>query len=99
MTTYLRSPLTLVWVLLVAVTFVSWWVGARAARDGAAISLPVTTVVVLIALVKARLVFWHFMEVRTGPSWLRAACGSWLVGVAVTLVALYAYRLQAERFQ
>jgi cytochrome c oxidase subunit IV len=96
MTSYLRSPLTLVWVLLVAVTFVSWRVGAGDNHGESGISFPVTIAVVALALIKTRFVFSYFMEVRTGPSWLRASCNGWLAGVALVLLALYAYRLQVE---
>ena len=74
MTAYLRSSLTVVWFLLVAVTFVSWWVGTGGGRGGSDVSVSITIAVVAIALLKTRFVFSHFMEVRTGPSWLRASC-------------------------
>lgn len=99
MTTYLRSPLTLVWFLLIAVTFVSWWVGAGGQRGESGVNFPVTMAVVAIALIKTRFVFWYFMEVRSGPSWLRASCNSWLAGVAIVLLAFYAYRLQVEHLR
>ena len=90
MTGYLRGRLTLVWMLLVAVTFVSWWLAARGASGGPEVNLPVTAGVVGLGLVKVRLVFWHFMEVRTAPSWLRWTCDGWLGFLALMLLfALY----------
>src|SRR5262249_1128360 len=86
MIAYLRTPLSLVWLLLVAVTFVSWRVGAGGDRGEAGVSLAVTAVVVAMALVKTRFVFRYFMEVRTGPSWLRATCDAWLAGIAFVFV-------------
>ena len=91
MTAYLRGRLTYVWMLLVAVTFVSWWLGARGQSRGLHTNVHVTAGVVAIALVKTRLVFWHFMEVRTAPRWLRFNCDGWLVFLAVMLFALYRY--------
>ena len=99
MIAYLRSPLTLVWLLLVAVTFVSWWVGAGGDRSNAGLSLPITVAVVAIAVFKTRFVFRHFMEVRTGPSWLRATCDGWLASVALIFVALYGYCLHVEHIR
>jgi cytochrome c oxidase subunit 4 len=93
MTAYLRGRLTVVWMLLVAVTFVSWWLGARGESGRLEVNLPITAGVVAIALVKTRLVFWHFMEVRTAPSWLRWNCDGWLVFLALMLFALYRYGL------
>jgi hypothetical protein len=96
MSTYLRNPLTVVWSLLVAVTFVSWWVGFGGDRGGSGIRFSITIAVVAIALFKTRLVFLYFMEVRTAPSWLRATCDAWLAGVAFVLLALYASFLHVE---
>jgi cytochrome c oxidase subunit 4 len=89
MTAYLRGRLTLVWMLLVLVTFVSWWLGARGESGGLEVNLPITALIVAIALVKTRLVFWHFMEVRTAPSWLRWNCDGWLAFLALMFFALY----------
>ena len=99
MTAYLRSPLTLVWFLLVAVTAVSWWAAAGGHRGESGLSFPITVVVISIAILKGRLVFWYFMEVRTGPFWLRASCDGWLAGVAIVLLVLYAYGLPPERIR
>ena len=92
MMAYQRGRLTLVWLLLVAVTFVSWWLGARGESGRLEVNLPITIGVVAIALVKTRLVFWHFMEVRTAPAWLRWTCDAWLVFLALMVFALYGSR-------
>jgi hypothetical protein len=91
MAAYLRGRLTLVWMLLVAVTFVSWWLGARGESGRVEVNLRVTALVVAIALLKTRLVFWHFMEVRNAPSWLRWNCDGWLAFLALMIFALYRY--------
>lgn len=92
MAAYLRGRLVLVWMLLVLVTFVSWWLGARG-ESGQLAVFPVTAAVVAIALVKTRLVFWHFMEVRNAPPWLRWNCDGWLAFLALMVFALFRYRL------
>jgi hypothetical protein len=93
MTAYLRGRLTLVWMLLVAVTFASWWLGARGESGRLGLNLPVTAAVVAIALLKIRLVFGHFMEVRTAPSWLRWNCDAWLAFLGLMIFALYRYSM------
>jgi cytochrome c oxidase subunit 4 len=93
MTAYLRGRLTLVWTLCVAVTFVSWWLGARGENARLEVNPALTVGIAAIALVKIRLVFWHFMEVRTAPSWLRWNCDGWLAFVALVLFALYRHSL------
>ena len=91
MAVYLRSKTTLVWFFLTLVTFVSSWVGTSAGAGGAGgrLDLIITTAVVAIAMMKAHLVFWHFMEVGAGPAWLRWSCEGWLAFFGVTVLALY----------
>jgi cytochrome c oxidase subunit 4 len=87
-TTYIRNPLTIVWALLTGVTIVSW----LTARDGGAahqINVTVTVVVLLIAALKAQLVIWHFMEVRTAPRWLKVTASGWVVALFALLLAFY----------
>ena len=91
MTSYLRGRLTLVWMLLVLATVVSWWLGARSESGRLEVNFPLTAGVVAIALVKIRLVVWHFMEVRTAPSWLRWTCDGWLAFLGLMILALYGY--------
>ncbi|APE14988.1 cytochrome C oxidase subunit IV family protein [Mycolicibacterium pallens] len=88
MTALIRNSLTIVWALLTAVTVVSWLVS----RDGGAahqLNSTVTTVVLLIAAVKAQLVIWHFMEVRRAPVWLKAVTSGWVVVVIAAMLGVY----------
>jgi hypothetical protein len=88
MTSLIRNPLTIVWALLTTVTIVS----SLIALDGGAshqINTTVTTVVLLIAAVKAFLVIWHFMEVRRAPVWLKATTGGWVVALFALLFGFY----------
>lgn len=87
MAIYLRSKTTLVWLFLTLVTFVSSWLGSGGA--GAHADLVITSAVVLIAMMKARLVFWHFMEVGSGPRWLRWSCDGWLACFGLIVISLY----------
>jgi len=88
MTSLLRNPPAIVWALLTAVTVVSWLVS----RDGGAahqINATVTTVVLLIAAMKAQLVIWHFMEVRRAPVWLKAVTSGWVIAVFTAMLGVY----------
>ena len=88
MAALIRNSLTIVWALLTAVTVVSWLVS----RDGGAahqLNSTVTTVVLLIAAVKAQLVIWHFMEVRRAPVWLKAVTSGWVVVVIAAMLGVY----------
>jgi cytochrome c oxidase subunit IV len=88
MTSLIRNPLTIVWVLLTTVTIAS----SLIALDGGAahqINTTVTTAVLLIAGVKAQLVIWHFFEVRRAPVWLKATTSAWVVGLFALLLGVY----------
>lgn len=88
MTSLIRNPLTIVWALLTGVTVVSWLVS----RDGGAahqLNATVTTVVLLIAALKAQLVIWHFMEVRRAPLWLKAVTSGWVIVVVAAMLGVY----------
>jgi hypothetical protein len=94
--TWVRNPLSLVWVFLVVTTLVSWWLGAGGlvtahVNEVDPDSFAVTLGIILIAALKVRFVFWHFMEVRHAPSWLRWACDSWLVFLVVVVLVLYRF--------
>jgi cytochrome c oxidase subunit IV len=78
MRSYLRHPLTLLWLVLLLATVVSWWLGSD--RDAADQASVLTTVAILaVAIVKCRLVIRNYMEVRYAPSWLRLTCDAWLL--------------------
>lgn len=95
---WLRNSLTYVWLLLAAITLVSWWISQHSlsvagVAEGLSLSFTVTVGIVLISFFKTRLIIWHFMEVREGPAWLRWTCDFWLAFLAVTLLLLYRYSL------
>jgi hypothetical protein len=88
MTSLIRNPLTIVWALLTTVTIAS----SLIALDGGAahqINTTVTTVVLVIAAVKAFLVIWHFMEVRRAPVWLKATTSGWVLALFAALLGFY----------
>jgi len=60
--------------------------------DGGAahqINTTVTTVVLLIAAVKAQLVIAYFMEVRSAPVWLKVTTSGWVLGLFTLLIGFY----------
>mgnify|MGYP000884398785 CR=1 FL=1 len=82
----LRSRVTLVWLILVGATGLSWALGhgigiADPRRAGAAI--------LVIAFLKVRWVLLDFMELRGAPRALRLAAESWVVVACAVLVVLH----------
>lgn len=86
----INARLTYVWVILSAISILSWWLGRTARHDGHLVSSTTVTICVLaIGLFKCRLIMQNFMEVRTAPTWLRLFTDVWLVAFWGTVLAIY----------
>ncbi|MCK9504101.1 MAG: cytochrome C oxidase subunit IV family protein [Porticoccaceae bacterium] len=79
---------TWIWLLLVALTTMSWEVGDGGASAGIGTSL-VTPLLLLVAFFKVRLVGLHFMELKTAPLPLRILFESWVAAVCGLLLLIY----------
>lgn len=77
------------WAALMAATALSWALGHGLGAGAGADLRWSGTAVLLIAFLKARVVFLDFMELRHAPAALRGAFECWTLTVAGTLVALY----------
>lgn len=86
MVALLRSPITVVWVALVALTGMSLWLGT----DHGFNSVELASVVVLVvAFIKVRLVGMYFMELRDAPIALRALFEGWCIVVCIAVVTMF----------
>jgi hypothetical protein len=82
---------TYVWLILSAITVISWWLAPGHAGGQAVASVPITVAVMLLGFVKGRMIIRYFMEVRTAPRWLKVTTDGWLVVLWVTILAIYLY--------
>ena len=73
---------SLVWLLLMAATCLSWWLA-----EGNIANQIVLTAIVIVTVVKVRCVFQYFMEVRHMPRPYRIAFEAWTAVVALFLAA------------
>jgi hypothetical protein len=89
MTTTKARAITYVWIILSALTIVSWFLGPARVAGTAVASVPITVAVLAMAFIKARLIIRYFMEVRTAPVWLKLATDAWLVVLWGALLAIY----------
>jgi hypothetical protein len=89
MTTTKARAITYVWIILSALTIVSWFLGPARAHGAIVASAPITIAVLAMAFIKARLIIGYFMEVRTAPAWLRLATDAWLVVLWAAILAIY----------
>jgi hypothetical protein len=84
-----KKRLLVIWLVLSAITLAYLWVGsvdpARALRPSAL----VTTSAIVMALVKVRIIFREFMEVRHAPALLCRLTDGWVALMAVCLLGSY----------
>jgi hypothetical protein len=83
----MRRRLTLLWLLLMGATAISWQLG-HGFGFGEDMRLA-TTAIAIIAFVKARYVMLDFMELRTAPLPLRLVFEGWGVVVCAAVLTLY----------
>jgi hypothetical protein len=86
---WLRDLTTLVWLLLISATGLSWVLGTDQTGAAFATHGKQTVAIILVAFFKVRLVIRYFMEVRTAPLMLRLACDAWIVLVCGVVLLLY----------
>jgi Prokaryotic Cytochrome C oxidase subunit IV len=80
----LRARPTFVWLALVAVTVVSWAVGADHE-----VGSEIAVLVLVLAAIKVRFVGLDFMELRNAPLLLRAAFEAYCILLWVVLAGMY----------
>jgi hypothetical protein len=84
-----EKRLIVVWLALSAITIVQLGVGSLEGRAALAPSASITSSAILIALVKVRIIFREFMEVRHAPVLLGRLTDLWVVFTGVTLLGGY----------
>ena len=82
--------LLIVWLILTSMTLVYVWLDHTADQNGMLKASTVVTVgAIVIALIKVRIIFREFMEVRHAPVLLRRLADGWVVLIAVCLLGSY----------
>ena len=89
MPAWMRERITLIWLLLVGATALSWGLGANHGINIPSAHRAATVGVLLVAFFKIRLVVMHFMEVGRAPWPLRLILEAWVVVVCGVLLTLY----------
>jgi apolipoprotein N-acyltransferase len=83
--------ITYAWIILCAITISSWWLSPAHSGKPAIPSIAITTLVVLLGLLKGRLIIQYFMEVRSAPRWLKLSTDAWLLVLWASVLAIYLY--------
>jgi Prokaryotic Cytochrome C oxidase subunit IV len=79
---------TAIWLILVAASFLTWWLGTNDSRDQLADRIMIA-VVVVIAFLKAYFIGMEFMEVRGAPAVLRGLFAGWVGSLAGAITTIY----------
>lgn len=82
----LRDRVTLVWLVLVAATLLSFGIGGEHLVGDASVA---SAIVLLVAFLKTYLVGAYFMDLRGAPIALRAVFGGWVVVACGGVLGLY----------
>lgn len=90
-----NKRLLFVWVILAALTLAYLWID-HSAGGLLKSSAVVTSSVIVIALVKVRIIFREFMEVRDAPALLCRLTDAWVVLIAVVLLGSYFVGMQVR---
>lgn len=83
-----NKRLMVVWLILAALTLGYLWID-RTAGGSLRSSAVVTAGVIVIALIKVRIIFREFMEVRNAPALLCRLTDAWVLIMAAALLGSY----------
>ena len=83
-----NKRLLVVWVILASLTLGYLWID-HTVSGSLRSSAVVTSSVIVVALVKVRIIFREFMEVREAPVLLCRLTDAWVVLIAVGLLGSY----------
>jgi Prokaryotic Cytochrome C oxidase subunit IV len=83
---------TYAWIILSAITIMSWWLAPPHDHGAPAVaSVPITIAVILLGFIKGRMIIRYFMEVRTAPRWLKLATDAWLTALWAGVLTIYVF--------
>ena len=83
--------ITYAWLILTAITIVSWWLAPGHSGGVAVPNVTITVAVIVLGFIKGRLIIRFFMEVRTAPRWLKVATDAWLAVLWLGILAIYLF--------
>jgi Prokaryotic Cytochrome C oxidase subunit IV len=88
--TTFNKRLLIVWLILTSMTLAYVWIDHTVDQNGTLRASAVVTVsAIVIALIKVRIIFREFMEVRQATAWLCRLTDAWVVLIAVCLLGSY----------
>jgi hypothetical protein len=88
-----NKRLLVVWMILASLTLAYLWID-HTANGSLRSSALITSSVIIIALVKVRIIFREFMEVRNAPVLLCRLTDAWVVMIGAALLTCYFIGMQ-----
>lgn len=88
MNTLLRTPASVVWLLLVAATAFSWGLGTEHGLGSEAQQLA-SVAILAVAFIKVRFIGLYFMELREAPLALRGLFEGYCAVVGALVIGLF----------
>ena len=92
-----EKRLLVVWLVLSAMTIAQLGVGSVDRQAALTPNAAITSSVILLALIKVRIIFREFMEVRHAPVLLGRLTDLWLVVTGASLLGCYFFGLAFGR--
>lgn len=86
MISILLTRISVVWLLLLAASTISWVVGLGSSFSDQRLN---SCTILIVAFIKVRLVLLEFMELRHVPPGLRWLAEAWLVFACGVLILIY----------
>jgi hypothetical protein len=88
--TTFKIRLLFVWLILTSMTLAYVWMDNTVDQNGTLrASTVVTVIAIVIALIKVRIIFREFMEVRHAPALLCRLTDAWVLLIGVCLLGSY----------
>jgi hypothetical protein len=84
-----EKRLLIAWLALSAITIASLSVGSFDGQGAFSANTAITFSVIVVALLKVRIIFREFMEVRHAPVLLCRLTDAWLLLTGVSLLGIY----------
>ena len=88
MTPLLKQSVVVAWFALVILTVTSWYLSLDLTVADNDIQRLTSSILLLLAFFKVRLVIMHFMEIGTAPNALRLIFELWVVAVCALLLGM-----------
>lgn len=81
--------ITYAWLLLTAITVVSWWLAPGHGSVTTRGSTTIGVAIVALGVVKTRVIIRSFMEVGSAPRWLGWTTDAWVVVLWTAILVIY----------